>query len=132
MSEENLEIVRRVYSAWARGDFRAGTELYAPETVLVLRPPLPEAGTYHGPEAIGGYMRSFLEPWDEAIIVGEDFAAAGDRVLVRVHQQATGTGSGAPVEMRYFQVWTFRDGSVIRIESIQDRSEALEAAGIEE
>jgi len=124
--------VRRVYRDWGRGDFRAGTELFDSQIVLVLRPPLPETGTYHGPEAIGGYMRGFLEAWDEAAIAGEDFTVAGDRVLVSVHQQATGIGSGAPVDMRYFQVWTFRDGRVIRIESIHDRSEALEAAGLEE
>jgi len=132
MSEKNVEVVRRVYGAWGRGDFRAGTELFDAHTMLVLRPPLPEAGTYHGPEAISGYMRGFLETWDRAIIEGEDFIAAGDNVLVSVHQQATGTGSGAPVEMRYFQVWSFRGDTVLRLESISDRSDALEAAGLEE
>jgi ketosteroid isomerase-like protein len=35
-----------------------------------------------------------------------------------------------PAEFRYFQVWTFRGGSVIRIESIRDRDDALEAVGL--
>jgi hypothetical protein len=38
----------------------------------------------------------------------------------------------SPVELRYFQVWTFRGSTVQRIESIQDRSDALEAVGLRE
>jgi hypothetical protein len=34
--------------------------------------------------------------------------------------------------MRYFQVWTFRGASVIRIESVIERADALEAAGVRE
>jgi hypothetical protein len=32
--------------------------------------------------------------------------------------------------MRYYQVWTFRGPSVIRIESIREREDALLAAGL--
>jgi ketosteroid isomerase-like protein len=130
MPQEKVEIVRQIYSEWGRGNFRAGTELFDPRTQLVLRPPLPEAGTYHGPEEIRGYMLGFLEAWDNAAIEGESFIAAGDSVVVGVHQHATGTESGIPVELRYFQVWTFRGGTVARIESISERSDALEAAGL--
>ena len=75
-------------------------------------------------------MRDFLADLESVVIVGEEFLAAGDTVLVRVNQQATGAGSGAPAEMRYYQIWTFRGRSVIRIESIRQRKEALEAAGL--
>jgi hypothetical protein len=34
--------------------------------------------------------------------------------------------------MRYWQLWTFRGPAVLRIESIQKRSEVLEAVGREE
>lgn len=131
MPEESLEtIVRRVFEEWGRGNFRAGTELFGPETLLVLRPGFPESGAYRGPEEIRGYMRGFLAPWKHAVIAAESFIAEGDIVVVGVHQQATGKGSGAPVEFRYFQVWTFRGGTVLRIESIRERSEALKAAGL--
>jgi ketosteroid isomerase-like protein len=63
-------------------------------------------------------------------IVGEEFIAAGDSVVVRVHQHAAGRESGAPVDMRYYQVWTFRGSSVIRIESIREQEDALEPVGL--
>jgi ketosteroid isomerase-like protein len=99
--------------------------------LLVLRSEFPDAGVYRGPKEIGRYMREdFLLDFAEARIVGEEFIEAGDSVVVRVHQQATGPGSGAPVEMRYYQVWTFRGPSVVRIESVMQRDDALEAVGL--
>ncbi len=132
MSRENVEIVRRVFEAWGRGDFRAGTELYDPYTLLVLRPEFLDPGSYCGPDEIAGYMRGLLAAWEHFVMVGEEFLDAGDSVVVGVHQQGTGVGSRASVEARYFQLWTFRGGSLIRIESIVDRTEALEAAGLSE
>ncbi len=44
-------------------------------------------------------------------------------------QRSVGKGRGAPSEFRYFQVWTFRNGKVIRLEVIRDRDSAFAAAG---
>jgi ketosteroid isomerase-like protein len=99
--------------------------------LLVLGLDFPDAGVYHGTEEIGRYMREdFLADFAEARIVGEEFLAAGDSVVVRVRQRAMGPGSGAPVEMSYYQVWTFRGPSIIRIESIRERADALAVAGL--
>jgi ketosteroid isomerase-like protein len=130
MSEEQLETVRRVYEGWGRGDFRAGAELFDPLVVFVIRPEFPDPGAYHGPDEIRRYMREdFLADLEGATIAGEEFVDVGDSVIVRVLQRATGPGSGAPVAMRYYHLWTFRGDSVIRLECIREREEALEAAG---
>ena len=126
-----MSIVRRIYERWARGEFEAGTERYDPNVQLVLRPDFPDPGAYCGPEEIRHYMLDhFLADLERAAIAGEEFLDAGDSVVVRVTQSGTGSGSGAPVAMSYYQVWTLRGGSVIRIESIRDRAEALEAVGL--
>ena len=131
MSQENVELMRRIYECWGRGDFRAGGELYDPYVLLVLRPEFPEAGAYCGPDEIRKYMRDdFLADFESAAIAGEQFLDAGDSVVVRVNQRATGPESRAPVEMRYHQIWTFRGRSVIRIESVMERTDALEAVGL--
>ena len=133
MSQENVENVRQIYERWGRGDFRAGQEIYDPYVLLVLRPEFPEPGAYCGPDEIGKYMREdFLADFADASIAGEEFLEAGDSVIVRVNQQATGPESGVPVGMRYYQVWTFRGRSVIRIESIRERADALQATGLSE
>jgi ketosteroid isomerase-like protein len=133
MSPANVETLQRIYEAWGRGDFAVGVELYDPHIVLVLRSEFPEAGPHYGRDAIGRYMREdFLRDFAGATISAEEFLDAGDTVVVSVNQQATGPRSGVPVRMCYFQVWTFRGGSVIRIESIMERADALEAAGLSE
>ena len=40
--------------------------------------------------------------------------------------------SGAEVEGRHFEVYTLRDGKVLRVDEYTDRAEALEAAGLRE
>ena len=62
----------------------------------------------------------------------EEILAAGDSVVVDVHQRGVGRVSGAPAELRYFTVWSFRGQTVIRIESFRERADALDAAGLRE
>lgn len=126
-------IVREIFERWADGDFAAGPDRYDPRVMLVLRPGFPESGTYIGVEEIRRYMRDdFLADLEGAAIAAEELIAAGDTVLVRVLQSATGPGSGAPVSMTYYQAWTFRGDRVIRIECIRERDEALSEVGLAE
>jgi ketosteroid isomerase-like protein len=131
MSQENVEVLREVYRRWGEGDFRTSLNLFDYSRVdLIIRPDFPDPGTYRGTEEISGYMRRFLGSWTDATIEAEELVDEGDRVLARVHQSATGRSSGVGVEMRYFQVWTFRGEAVARIESIMHEDEALQAAGL--
>ena len=43
----------------------------------------------------------------------------------------TGKESGIAVEARIAHLFTFKDGLVVRVESYEDRDEALRAAGLE-
>ena len=132
MSRENVEVVRAVYDEWAKGNFRAGVELYDPNILLVLTEDFPEADKYLGIEGVGDYMRGFLSAWDELSITAEEFIAAGDSVVVAVQQHGAGRGSGISGDHRYFHVWTFRGGAVTRLDVIGDRARALEAVGLRE
>jgi ketosteroid isomerase-like protein len=129
---QNVEALRGVYDRWSEGDFRASVDLLDPHVVFVLRPEFPDAGSYLGIDGVARYMRDFLEPWVLITIEAEEFVDAGDNVIVAVRQRGVGRGSGAATEFRYFHVWSFRGGNVIRLESIRERAEALEAAGVRE
>jgi ketosteroid isomerase-like protein len=132
MSEQNVEIVERVFERWGEGDFRAGVDVLDPHVVLVLGREFPDAGAYFGVDGVNAYMRGFLEPWTHLTMEAEELVAAGDSVLVSVRQRGVGTTSGVETELRYFQLWSFRGGKVIRMESTRDRAEALEAVGLSE
>jgi ketosteroid isomerase-like protein len=139
MSQENVEIVRAVYERYSEGDFRASADLLDPHAVLVLAeamdwgPETPELGMYVGAESIAAYTRDYLlGPWANFTMEAEELVEARDTVLVSVRQSGVGRASGVPAELRYFTLWSFRGGKVIRIESFRQRSEALEAAGLSE
>ena len=129
MSQRPAEIIEGVYERWAAGDFRTH-EVFDPHVVFVLNPPFPEAGTYQGRDGVAGYMKYFLEPWTRVTIAAEEIVEAGDTVVVSVFQAATGSGSGAPAELRYLQVWTFRGEQAVRLENFMEREEAFAAAGL--
>jgi ketosteroid isomerase-like protein len=127
---DHVETLRAVYDEWARGNFRTGVDLFDPDLVFSLRPEFPDANTYHGPEGLSGYMRMFLTSWNDLTMTAEEFIEADGSVVVAVYQRGIGRESGTPVELRYFQVWTFRGPKVIRFESIRTRAEALEVVGL--
>ena len=132
MSEENLEGIRAVYERFSKGDFRASLDVVDPLVLFVQRPEFPESGTYLGIARLVEYTRGFLEPWSHITIEAEDIAGAGDSVVATVRQRGVGRESGAATELRYFQVWSFRDRKVIRLENFRTEAEALEAAGLRE
>ena len=130
MSRERVEVIRHIYDEFGRGNFRAPAPLFDEHALLVLRQRFPDAGVYVGPEAIAQYTRDLLKGWADFTIEGEEFIDAGDSVVVQVCQRGAGATSRAMTELRYYQVWTFRGESIIRIESISERDEALAAVGL--
>ncbi len=133
MSQENVKNARQVYEAWGRGDFTATVSLLDQNATLVIDASFPDGGeAFAGPEGFATYMRRFLAAWDTLTITGESFRAVGDTVLIRVNQRGVGKGSGVPVDTTYFQLMTFRGGKIIRVDSILDEADALEAVGLSE
>lgn len=129
MSRENLELVRTVYEGWARGDFRAGSDLFAPSFEWKQSPDAVEPGSHRG-AAIGTALRQLFEVWDRYRIEAEEYVDAGDAVVVVCRARGTARGSGMPLDQRFVHVWRARDGKLTGIEQFWNRSAALEAVGL--
>jgi ketosteroid isomerase-like protein len=129
VAESAIDIVRGVYERWARGDFT--NPPFDDHVTLVLREEFPEAGVYVGPDEVRKYTYGLLEPWERLALVPEEIVPVGDTVIVKVHQEAVGKGSGVPAEMRYFMVWTFRGEKAVHIESMMDEADARQAVGLD-
>jgi ketosteroid isomerase-like protein len=131
MSQENVEIVRAIYEQFAKGNFRAGGDLWDPRVVFIPAADLPDAGDHFGLEGVTTFMREFLQPWTNFTIAAEELIEAGDSVVVVARQRGEGRSTGLVAELeQQFQVWTFRGRSVIRFEAFRDRADALEAVGL--
>jgi ketosteroid isomerase-like protein len=132
MSQQNLDAVRAVYEEWAKGNLRAGRDLFDPDILFIPLPEIPNAGRYHGTESMRDFMRGWMEAWQTLTLTAEDFIEADNSVVVAVRQSGIGQESGTPSDFLYFSVWTFRGRAVIRMEDFSDRAQALEAVGLSE
>ena len=125
-----VDIVRRIFEEWSRGDFRTSTDMLDPHALLVIHDDFPDWGLYLGLEQIAGYMRGLLEGWSDFTMTAEGFVDAGDSVVVYVRQRGVGRTSGIATENTYAHILTFRGDSIIRLESIVDRAAALAMVGL--
>jgi ketosteroid isomerase-like protein len=132
MSQENVEIVQRIFDGWAVGDFSTGLADLDPHVVFIVRHPFPEAVETAGPDGIREYMRRFLDNWESYAVEARHLQAVGDVVMADAVQRGEGKASRIEMEQEFFMLFTFRGGKVVRIESILDRDQALEAAGLSE
>jgi ketosteroid isomerase-like protein len=123
MSAENLALLRGIYDRWAIGDFKTEDRV-DPSFSLTMGPDFPDTGVHAGREGLAAYMKGFLEPWERITIEAEEMIDSGDRVLVRVLQAGTGNSSGIPVELRYFQLWTFEGPTPVAMETIMHEPDA--------
>jgi ketosteroid isomerase-like protein len=119
----HAETVRAIYERWCEGDFTAGEDLYDDATAFVLNPEFPDAGVYIGAGQVRTYMSNFLEPWQRLTISCSKLEEHGDTVLAEVRQEGEGTLSGAMTGFDYFQVWTFRGGTLVRLENFMHRAQ---------
>jgi ketosteroid isomerase-like protein len=57
---------------------------------------------------------------------------AGENVIVVQHERSRSRDSDGYVERDLVQVWTLRDGLIVKYRTFETRDEALEAAGLSE
>jgi ketosteroid isomerase-like protein len=53
-------------------------------------------------------------------------------VVAAVRLRGRGRGSGIEVDARFYEVYTLRQGKIVRMDQFTQRSEALEAVGLRE
>jgi len=133
MSQENVEVVRRCNRFWGELDFVQASELFDPEVVIDFSQNVFNPGVYRGYEGLMRLVRAVHEMWDTFKVETEEVIEAGETVVAAVRLSGTGGRSGVATGMRFFQVWTLRDGRVLRMKGdYRNRKQALEAAGLSE
>jgi ketosteroid isomerase-like protein len=122
MSEENVELVRKIYEAWGREE--SARDFIAEDIEYVNPSYAVEPGTRRG----RGSFRVVRETYGDFKVRVERYVDAGEEVVVLAQYKASGQGSGVPVSGEHGYVWTVRDGQAVRFQWFQSHREALEAA----
>ena len=123
MSEENVELVRRIYEAWEQEE--SARDFIAEDIEYVNPSYAVEPGTRRGRKS----FRVIRDTYEDFQIRVERYVDAGEEVVVLAQYKASGPGSGVPVSGEHGYVWTVRDGQAVRFQWFQSHREALEAAG---
>jgi ketosteroid isomerase-like protein len=131
MSEENVEIVRRIYDVVnASGLGAVGDFLHA--DVELVPPPL-EGATVRGREQVREMARQWMETFAEFRVEPERYLDAGaENVVVYVRDSGRVRGTNTEIDAHLIHVWTLNDGKVVRWQVFTDEGSALEAAGLSE
>src|SRR4051812_14743257 len=95
MSQENVEIVRAIHDALARGDSPANLGLLHPDIEYSNPPSAVEPGTRRGIAAYEDATSQMSEAFDDVHIDVRDIKAVGDQVVVLATFSARGKSSGA-------------------------------------
>ena len=136
MSEENVELVRRLYVELAserstqefeqRLTDEALGRFLDPEIEWVpVDHSLLSVDSYRGFEGVRRFWGEFLSAWESYRVELLRAQAGGDQVAVVVH--IAGRSHGLEVEETRSSLLTVRDGRVVRVQSFPDPDGAREA-----
>jgi ketosteroid isomerase-like protein len=131
MSQENVEIVRASIDAYNQGDWDAALKDVAPGCEFDLsRATGPRRGV-HSLDQMRRFLDEFggFEAFESVRVEADEYIDAGEHVVVPLTLHARGR-DGIEVEARPTNVWTIRDGAIVRVCLYQERNDALEAAGL--
>jgi ketosteroid isomerase-like protein len=136
MSQENVEIVRKVFDAVARRDTAAVLALYDPEVVVdgshSELAGLLGRSVWRGHEGLRSFDREWREVFENVETECDELIDAGEQVISvskyhvrgRAGIEVSGSARGG--------IWTIRDGKVSRLMWFDTRDDAIEAAGLSE
>jgi ketosteroid isomerase-like protein len=132
MSEKNVEVVRRVYEG-VNARLEAPREQFDPDYEFDNTELWPDIAGVLGFDRAQEAMREYWETFEAYHVEIEEVIYADEgRVVNVVRDGGRMRGTDAEVWNRFFHVWTFRDGKIVRLSIHTDRNRALDVAGLRE
>ena len=130
MSQENVQIIRGIYEAFARGDVPAVLNAFDPhiEWREADNFPYADRNPYIGPQAIvaGVFMRLGTE-WDGFSAVPADLLDAEESVVALGVYSGTYKATGKQVRAQFAHIWTLERGKVRKFQQYTDTQQFVEA-----
>jgi ketosteroid isomerase-like protein len=133
MSQQNVEVARRAFDSFNRRDLVTAEETLHPDAVWIPYLTALEEASYSGRDRIVAMWREVIgEVPDIRLELVDVLKDVGDTIVTKVEFQGMGRASGADIRTTLYQVLSFRDGQVARVEGFRDREHALAAIPMRE
>jgi ketosteroid isomerase-like protein len=132
MSEENVELSKRVVEAWNRRDVEATIALADDQVVWhpVLEETI-EGQAYRGHAGLRQYYVDLAEQGVESQGELSEYRDLGDRVL-GMGRLSFKSSTGVELDSEIACIWRSRSGKCVEAQTWLSHAEALEAAGLRE
>ena len=132
MSEENVEIVRRIYDAFNRDDPDAVFRHAHPDLAVTFKEG-PRAGTHRGRDVLQEVADDLRHGFEYWIFEPLKLIDSEDQVVAIINNRLRPKGgSSGEFSYRNGSIFTIRDGMVLSMVGYPTPEEALEAAGLGE
>ena len=130
MSQENVDVARRSFEAFARGDFETAFEAHHPDTEWQTAADEPDSQAYRGIDGLHKLVAAIGELWVDRFSGRQQFLEyidLGDWVVVPWTARLEGGTSGAEVVVHETYAALLREGKIARVEEHRTKEGALEA-----
>lgn len=117
----NLNKIKAVYEAFAKGDIPSVLEALSPEIDWTEAEGFPYGGTYHGPKAVleGVFMRLGSE-WNGFAAAAHEFIDGGDTIVALGKYSGTYKLTNKSFHADFAHVWKLREGKAVRFVQYTD------------
>ena len=135
MSQENVEVVRLAYNAFAEEGLDRFMEHFTDDVEYRVLPGAPDGdlAPLHGQDAVRAWLQDWMDMFDgywQQLV--ELIDAGGDTVFTAERFGGRARLSGVETDSPNWTVFTIRDGKIASGHEYATREQALEAAGLSE
>ena len=128
----NLDLIRGLYEAFARGDVPGVLERMAPDIEWneAENFPYADGNPYVGPDAIlAGIFARLGAEWDGFAAVAEEFLDAGETIVVLGRYGGTFKATGRALDAQLAHVWRVSGGKAVAFQQYTDTLQAARVTG---
>lgn len=126
MSQENVNVVRGMYAAFASGDIPyiigaldPQVEWWEAENFIYA-----DKNPYVGPDAVlEGVFARIGQEWEGFVVSPKDVLDAGDTVIGYGYYSGAYKQTGQNVRAQFAHFFTFRDGKVVKFQQYTDTAQ---------
>jgi ketosteroid isomerase-like protein len=129
MSEESIEVARRSFEAWNRGDTETWIESWDEEAEFHPMRARLEGGAYRGHQGLRRFISEMSEEWDEVRFEVDSIQEAGQMLVATGRVSAKGRASGIDLDVPLALVGRVCAGKIAYSRFYPSPEEAFRAAG---
>lgn len=132
MPKSNLEFIKSLYDAYARGDKSTVIAGMSDDIVWNEAENLPysDRSPYKGPAAVEeGIFSRLMTEWDSYKVNPAEFIDAGDTIVVLGRYNAKYKATGSVFDAQFAHIWRLKDGKIAAFQQYTDTAQAARVVG---